>query len=123
MEAEKYCEVADKLGIVSKLLKALRGIVSDCSKPLTPDPKGDLIYVVPWVDGPNGFSRPFGLDTKYGHLVFAFQNKGDLYDAFFGASAADLKPGYSLKTAAVLVPRRDAWDLNWLPRCRLEWPF
>ena len=107
MEAQRFCAMADGLGAKGKLLLALKGVVADPSRRLSPDPTGDLVYIVPWVNGPNGFNRPFGLDTKYGHLVFVFHQKGQLYDLFFKSSAETLKPGFTLKNAAVLVPRKE----------------
>jgi hypothetical protein len=59
------------------------------------------------VKGPNRDHRPFGLDTKYGHLVFVFVSKSKLFDTFFEASAGGLKPGFTLETAAVIVPRAE----------------
>lgn len=47
LEARRFCELADALKAVGKLLQALKGIVDDPSKPLRPDPKGDLVYFVP----------------------------------------------------------------------------
>jgi hypothetical protein len=106
-EAQRFCEMADGLGVESKLLRTLKGIVEDPSMPLVPDPSGDLFYVVPWVSGTSGTSRPFGLDTKYGHVIFAFHEQGELYQAFFDASAEGLKPEFRLETTAVLVPRKE----------------
>lgn len=107
LEAQRFCQMADALGADGKLLQALKGILDDPSKPLRPDPKGDLVYFVPWVEGPSGFSRPFGLDTKYGHLVFVFQAQDELYEAFFKPSAENLKPGFTLEKAVVPVPRKE----------------
>ena len=106
-EARRFCERADALGADGKLLQALKGIVDDPSKPLRPDPKGDLLYFVPWVEGPNGFNRPFGLDTKHGHLVFVFHSQDELYDRFYDPSAEMLHPGYTLKKAAIAVSRKE----------------
>src|SRR5262249_52132118 len=75
--------------------------------PVQADPTGDLVYIVPWVEGPNGFDRPFGLDTKYGHLIFVFVKQGERYIAFFNPSAEMLKSGFTLRTAAVCVPREE----------------
>ena len=107
MEAQRFCAMADGLGAKGKLLQALKGVVADPSRALSPDPTRDLAYIVPWVEGPNGFNRPFGLDTKYGHLVLVFHEQGQLYDVFFKSSAKTLKPGFTLKNAAVLVPRKE----------------
>jgi hypothetical protein len=107
LEAQRFCELADTLEANGKLLRVLKGIVDSPSKPLRPDPTGDLVYFVPWVEGPNGFNRPFGLDTKHGHLVFVFHDQGELYDAFFNSSAATLKSGFTLKKAIVCVPRKE----------------
>jgi hypothetical protein len=107
LEARRFCELADALGADGKLLQALKGIVDDPKKSLSPDPKGDLIYFVPWVEGPDDFDRPFGLDTKYGHLVFVFHHQGELYEAFFKSSAETLGPGFTLKEAAIPVAREE----------------
>jgi hypothetical protein len=107
LEARRFCELADSLGIVGKLLEALKVIVSDPSKPLSPDPRGDIIYFIPWVEGPDGFNRPFSLNTKYGHLVFVFLQQGQLYESFFRPSADALQPGFTLKRAILPVPRKE----------------
>lgn len=107
LEARRFCGLAEALGVEGKLLRALQGIVADPSLPLRPDPRGDLMFFVPWVAGPDGFSRPFGLDTKHGHLVFVFLSQDELYDAFFQPSAESLKPGFTLQRALVPVPRRE----------------
>lgn len=107
MEARRFCELADVLEVDGKLLRALKGIVKDPNQPLRPDPKGDIGYLVPWVEGPNGFHRPFGLNTKHGHLVFVFHIQSALHDAFFTPSAESLMPGFTLKKAIVAVPREE----------------
>jgi len=107
LEAKKFCDLAAELGKEGKLLMALREITVNPEKPLRPDPAGDLLYFVPWVEGPNGFSRPFGLHTKHGHLVFVFHEQAELYEAFFGPSAEMLKTGFTLKRAVVPVPHME----------------
>lgn len=104
-EARRFCAMADSLGVDGKLLKALKGILQAPLAPLQPDPTGDLVYFVPWVEGPNGTARPFGLDTKHGHLVFVFVDAHGVYPSFFEISAETLKPGFTLKRAVVCVPR------------------
>ena len=104
--AKRFCELADSLEVDSKLLRALKEIVESPNMPVHPDPTGDFVYFVPWVKGPNGLSRPFGLDTKYGHLVFVFQDQGERYEAFFDSSVETLKPGFTLEKAAVPAPRK-----------------
>ena len=107
IELNRFCDMADSLGKESKLLKALKGIQANPKKKPIPDPTGDLLFNIPWIEGPNNFSRPFGLDTKHGHLIFAFLTTGDLYNEYFITSAESLKYGYKLKSAAVLVPRKE----------------
>lgn len=107
VEAEQFCKLADTVEADSKLLKVLKGIVDNPSLPLHPDPVGDLIYFLPWIEGPNGFNRPFGLDTKHGHLVFVFHEQGELYTIFFGESVEELKSSFTLKHAAIPVPREE----------------
>ena len=106
-EARRFCERADALAADSKLLRVLKGIVADPTQPLRPDSIGDLVYFVPWVEGPNGFDCPFSLDTKHGHLVFVFHSQGELYDAFYEPSAQMLRPGFTLKKAAIAVSRKE----------------
>jgi hypothetical protein len=107
LEAKRFCELADSLGVDGKLLQALKDILADPSKHLNPDPRGDLIYFIPWVEGPDGFNRPFGLNTKHGHLVFVFLQQGELYESFFGSSAETLLLGFTLKRAILPVPRKE----------------
>lgn len=105
-EAERFCDLADSLSHGGKLLTALKGVLADPSAAIVPDPRGDLTYIVPWVEGPDGTDVPFGLDTRHGHLVFAFVSQEELYDAYFKPSERSLPEGYSLTSAAVLVPRK-----------------
>ena len=106
-EAKRFCVLADALGKDSKLLRALKSVVLSPETPVRPDPTGDVIYFVPWVEGPQSFQRPFGLDTKYGHLVFVFLDDGNLFEQFCDVSKDTLRVGFSLKRAAVCVPRSD----------------
>lgn len=107
LEAQRFCAFADALEAEGKLLQALKGILDHPSEPVSPDPTGDLAYFVPWIEGANDFHRPFGLDTKHGHLVFVFHAQGELYEAFFKPSAEMLKPGFTLKKAVVSVPCKE----------------
>jgi hypothetical protein len=104
-ELNTFLELAAALGKRSKLLDAIHDILTDPTECVVPDFDGDTIFYLPWVEGPGGFSRPFGLDTKHGHLIFAFTEPGPLYENFFRSSAEALKPGYSLERAAVPVSR------------------
>lgn len=101
--SRQFYKLAASLEADSKLLRAFKDIVDYPSKPIHPDPIGDIVYFVPWVEGPNGSNRPFGLDTKHGHLVFAFHDQDELYTIFFEASAEQLKPGFTLKHYLVPV--------------------
>ena len=107
VETEQFCRLADSLEVDSKLLRALNGIVYHPSEPIRPDATGDFGYFVPWVEGPNGFNQPFGLDTKYGHLVFVFHIQSGLYKPFCKVSAETLQSGYTLKDYVVLAPRKE----------------
>jgi hypothetical protein len=102
----QFCDMAAAMMKDGKLLRALRGIVDDPSQPLRPDLTGDLIYLVPFVHGQGDLSRPFGLDTKYGHIVFVFIQE-QLFHKYFNISAGGLKPGVELKRAVVAVPRTE----------------
>ena len=85
-------------------MRALKDIIANPRKPVSPDPAGDYFYIVPWVQGTNGLSCPFSLDTKHGQLLFVFHSQDELYDAFFKSSFEALKPGFRLETAAICVP-------------------
>lgn len=106
-EATRFCQLADAVGAEGKFLSTLKRVLADPKQPVIPDPTGDITYFIPWVEGPNGWNRPFGLDTKHGHLVFVFHDQGTIYEAFFGPSAESLKPGYSLKRAVLPVSREE----------------
>lgn len=123
LEAQRFCDMAEALGASGKLLQALKGIIDDPRKPLCPDPKGDLVYHVPWVEGPNGFQCPFGLNTKHGHLVFVFIEQGELYNAFFKPSAEILANGYTLNRAIVLVPRKERLGPELAAKMPSDHPF
>jgi hypothetical protein len=62
---------------------------------------------VPWVHGQDGVEYPLGLDTKYGHLVFVFQSRGEPYRSFIEASNGLLPEGLQLKTAGVVVAHKE----------------
>jgi hypothetical protein len=102
--ASLFCDMAAALGKDSKLIRALRGIVENPAEPVRPDSTGDLIFLLPLVTGPNDFRRPFGLDTKHGHLVFVFVNDQP-FKEFIENFTKGLKPGFELKRAVFLVPR------------------
>jgi len=106
LEAQRFCKMADELGVEGELLQALMGVMHDPRKPLGADPISDLMYYVPWLHGPNGPICPFGLDTKYGHVVFGFHTE-KLYDALFQRSAEMVKAGFKIEKT-VLYHRRNA---------------
>jgi hypothetical protein len=103
--ARGFWNMVDALGVNGKLLRAFKTIVDNPDTPVRPDPIGDILFSVPWVEGPNGFSRPFGLDTKHGHLVFVFLGQNEVFEIFFQVSSKMLKPGFALQKALVPVPR------------------
>lgn len=70
----------------------------------------DTTYVLPWVEGPEGFNAPFGLDTRYGHLVPVFLPHSQSFPDFFNYAAGMLKSGFELKQVAVVARSKD--DLN-----------
>lgn len=123
LEARRFCAMADGLGKEGKLLRALKELISNPGEPVRPDPAGDLLYFVPWVEGPNGFNRPFGLHTKHGELIFVFLSQDELYDAFFAPSAEMLKPGFTLKRAVVAVPREERLGAELAARMPSGEPF
>jgi hypothetical protein len=106
-DLEDFCNLAEELNKDGKILHALRCILRNPNEPVAFDVKGDLCYIVPWVKGPNGQSRPFGLDTKYGHLVFVFVEQKELCEIFIQESAQMLMPGFEIETAIVLVSHAD----------------
>src|SRR5215467_8088352 len=99
MEGKAFCEQAESLGTMSEKMQDLRLAVG--LKEI------ELVYTVPWVKGPGQIDGPFGLNTKYGHLVFVFQRQGELYKAFFNSSTQALADGHVLETAAVKVRSRE----------------
>ncbi len=100
LEAQRFCEMADAVGAQGELLWALKQIVK-LHEPGRSDQKAGLVYFVPWVECPDESNRPFGLDTKYGHLVFVFRKEGELLDAFIGSVARAAQPGFTIRKAAV----------------------
>jgi hypothetical protein len=107
LEAERFCGMAAAMRKESKLLKALQAIIANPAEKIQPDISGDLVYCLPWVEGPGTYNRPFGLDTKHGHLVFVFLDQGGLYQSFTRISAEVLAPGYRLTDAVLPVPRKE----------------
>lgn len=71
-------------------------------------PMADLAFDVPWVEGPRGYSRPFGIDSKYGHVVFAFASGDEEYNTFFEFAKANLRPEFSLRAVLVIVSRPES---------------
>jgi hypothetical protein len=104
LEAKRFCEMADAFGADGKLLWALKEIVS-LSESTGPGPERGRVYYVPWVEGPDDYSRPLGLDTKYGHLIFAFREEVGILDTFCGLAALAMLPGFTLSKAALKT-----WD-------------
>lgn len=97
-EAKRFCEMADSFGADGAMLWALKEMVS-LSEPVGRGPLPGRVYYVPWIEGPDDYGRPFSLDTKYGHLIFAFVAEAGNFDAFCGPAAKALLPGFTLRKA------------------------
>jgi hypothetical protein len=100
---ERFCALAASLGKDSPVFTMMLETVQNRSAPLGAPVEGEhaSVYFCPWVDGPNEFSRPFGLNTRYGHMVFVFVSDGELFKRFCEVSAGALAEGYTLKSAVV----------------------
>jgi hypothetical protein len=64
-------------------------------------------YTVPWVEGPDGLSLPYALDTKYGHLVFAYLGTGAQWEEFFAALAKVLASDFTFKLVSIATDSED----------------
>jgi len=93
-DAKKFCQQAESHGLISEKIQKLRVMVGLNEI--------NLVYTVPWIKGPHGINRPFGLDIKYGHIVFIFHSQSDLYNTFFNISSKNLSAGFTLETALLV---------------------
>ena len=99
---EQFCALAASLGKSSPVFDAMQNAVTRPSTPAAMHVSGTA-YSCPWVIGPDGFSRPFGLDTKHGHLIFIFAHDSAIYQPFCESSAELLKEGYSIASTALVA--------------------
>ena len=51
----------------------------------------------------NDFSRPFGLDTRYGYVVFIFIRDGELFKSYRNISAESLADGYEMQSTVLIA--------------------
>jgi hypothetical protein len=63
----------------------------------------ELVFQCLWVKGPDGFSRPFGLDTRHGHLIFVFAATSKRFDILLPLWTEDLIEGLEMKSAAIIA--------------------
>jgi hypothetical protein len=99
---EQFCALAASLGKSSEVFAAMLDAVKRPTTPLEMRVSGTA-YSCPWVVGPDGFSRPFGLDTKHGHLIFIFTHDSAIYQPFCESSAELLKEGYTIASTALVA--------------------
>jgi hypothetical protein len=64
---------------------------------------GELLFVCPWLAGPDALNRPFSLGTRYGDLVFVFRERSALHERFVEISSEDLPEGHAIESAALLA--------------------
>jgi hypothetical protein len=105
---ERFCALAASLGRTSPVFTMMLDSVQNPSAPLSARFEGEetSMYFCPWVDGPNEFSRPFGLNTRHGHTVFVFVSDGELFRKFCEISGGALAEGYTLQSAVVTAKTR-----------------
>jgi hypothetical protein len=99
---EQFGALAASLGKSSQVFAAMLDAVTHPSTPVEMRVSG-IAYSCPWVVGPDGFSRPFGLDTRHGHLIFVFTHNSAIYQPFCESSATLLKEGYSIASTALIA--------------------
>jgi hypothetical protein len=102
MAVERFCALAASLGKSSPVFDVMLDAVTHPSTPPQMHVTGNA-YSCPWVVGPDGFSRPFGLDTRHGHLIFIFTHGSAIYEPFCESSATLLKEGYSIASTALIA--------------------
>jgi hypothetical protein len=102
---ERFCALAASLGRTSPIFSALLEAAQNPSAPFRTTLTGEEVraYFCPWVSGPNEFSRPFGLDTRYGHIVFVFLSDSELLKKFCDASKESLAEGYTMGSTLIGV--------------------
>jgi hypothetical protein len=79
---EQFCVLAASLGKSSRVFDVMQDTVKRPSTPVEMHVSGTA-FSCPWVIGPDAFSRPFGLDTKHGHLIFIFAHDSAIYQPFW----------------------------------------
>ena len=105
---ERFCALTASLGRVSPVFTMMLETVRNPTAPLSARLESDEtgLYFCPWIDGPNEFSRPFGLDTRHGHIVFVFVRDGELFKRFCDVSRDGLAEGYTIESAFVTAKTR-----------------
>ena len=101
LEVERFCDLACSLGKVSSTFDAMLRVVRDPSAQFEMVLNNETVYKCPWVSGPDGFNRPFGLETRHGHLIFVFAVESEIFDKYFEVSADLLTDPYELGTALI----------------------
>jgi hypothetical protein len=106
---ESFCALAASLGRTSPVFTTMLETVQNPSAPFSVKlaDKDVSVYFCPWVAGPNDFSRPFGLNTRHGHMVFVFVSDGELFKRFCEASACALAENYTMQSSVLAVKTRE----------------
>jgi hypothetical protein len=100
---ERFCELAASMGKTSSIFETMLDAARNPSAPLQAKVDAGTAYFCPWIDGPDDFNRPFGLDTKHGHLIFVFVRDSTRYQQFRNISAEMLASGYSMQSTVVVA--------------------
>lgn len=103
-ETEAFLALAESMEAKSDLFVQLSRITADIATPIEHVGTGAR-FAVAWIEGADGLSVPFTIQTKYGPICFAFRDGNPVFQQFFDLSAADLIEGYTLKRALFVVPR------------------
>ena len=99
-----FLEKARGLGKWAPAFEMIQSIAQDPSAEMRMHLSGqESLFICPWVEGPDGFSRPFGLDTRHGHLIFVFASHSELFEKFSAISGEDLADGFSMKSTGILA--------------------
>ena len=111
-DVQDFLKRAKERGKWSPFFDTLAKIAEDPSILLEVNLSGeDYVLFCAWIKGPDGFNRPFGLETRHGYLIFLFSDKSKLFDDYVAASTGWLEEGFSLITTSLIVRSpRDAHD-------------
>ena len=102
IEADRFCKLAQSLGVTSPDIDLLAAFAKDPARAVSTLRQGQLVFKVAWIRG-DGVSMPFGLRTRGIYVVFVFLGDS-AFDYFLEESRTMIRPGFELQRTAVISP-------------------